>query len=186
MRPLPARWRRMLCAIGIAAFFWLIGFIVFLVMMSRPIDELAPGSVDGIVVLTGGSGRVQAGIAALERGVGKRLLVSGVNPDLAPGVIRSAIGGSQDIAACCIDLGDRARDTEGNAAEALAWADRQGYRSLAVITSDWHMLRAMVEFRRIDPERRIVPIPVEGGAGPLRLVLEYNKYLYARARALLG
>lgn len=173
-----------LCAVAFAA--WAIGLAVFLAALARPAMMPDPGSVDGIVVLTGAAGRVQAGLEALERGVGRRLLVSGVNPDLAPEIIRSAIGGSGESAACCIDLGDRARNTEGNAAEALAWADRHGYRSLAIITSDWHMMRALVEFRRLDPARRLVPVPVAGHASGFRIVAEYNKYLVARARAALG
>lgn len=141
--------------------------------------------VEGIVVLTGSPGRIRTGVDALKAGIGDRLLISGVNPELAGDVIRSALPADARLQACCIDLGRAARDTEGNAAEAVRWAQAHGFDSLAVVTSDWHMRRSLLEFDRLDHDLSIYPVPVQGEAGWPHLAKEYSKYLIARARAWL-
>jgi uncharacterized SAM-binding protein YcdF (DUF218 family) len=166
-----------------AVLIWFLGFLGFSwsIPRSQPIALLNP--VDGIIVFTGSAGRIQAGITALEQGLGQRLLISGVNSDLSSDVIRSAIGGKEDLARCCIDLGRTARDTEGNALEAIKWAHHRDYDKILVITADWHMRRSLIELNRHGHGLMIHALPVKSEAGPGRLMIEYHKFLAAWTRA---
>ena len=158
-------------------------------------DRTAP--TDAIVVLTGGRLRLEAGLALLAAGKGKRLFISGVNPRIDRAVLLRALGPAAERQACCIVLGRRSDDTFGNAAETAAWMRRQGYASLRLVTSWYHMRRALLEFRRAMPRLTIVPQPVFalhvdpedwwGRHGAALLVLgEYQKYLAAWLRSALS
>lgn len=185
-RTKPKTWHRALLALGTLALLWLAGFGWFAVTLPvAPAWSSLPPQ-DAVVVLTGSRGRIDAGLAALEAGVADRLLISGADPALAPEVIESAILANAERAACCIELGQVALNTEGNAAEVIAWADTHGYRRIALITADWHMRRSLVEFRRRGHGLTITPIPVGSQVGLPRLALEYSKYLIARLRAIFA
>ncbi|MFQ5346885.1 MAG: YdcF family protein [Rhodothalassiaceae bacterium] len=163
---------------------WLAGLVWF--VATEPDLPLLPadGRVDAVVVLTGSAGRIAAGLEVLKSGRARRMLVSGVDPELPLSALRPAIPADEDLFRCCIDLGRAARNTEGNAAEAVAWARAHGHRSLAVVTADWHMRRSLLEFARHPDAPRLYAIPVAGDAGLARLFLEYNKYLVAALRRL--
>lgn len=166
-------------AIQVLAGLWVGGFIWFLLTLPAPANRPIGYKVDGIVVLTGSAGRVAEGIASLEQGIGDRLLISGVNPQLASTTIRRAIGGDEDLSACCIDLGREALDTRGNAAETAEWARRNGYGRLEIITADFHMKRALLELRRQMPEADFFPHSVDSERRIDRLAIEYTKYIIA-------
>ncbi len=151
-------------------------------------DETTP--TDAIVVLTGGRLRLEAGLALLAAGKGRRLFISGVNPRVDRGVLLRALGPAAEREAGSIVLGRRSDDTAGNAMETADWMRREGYTSLCLVTSWYHMRRALVEFRRAMPQLTIVPQPVFathvdpedwwGRHGAVLLVLEeYGKYLAA-------
>lgn len=161
---------------------WLGGLVWFANRLPEPVTAAPEMRVDGIVVLTGGNGRIQAGLASLKAGTGKRLLISGVNRDLATETIRRAIGGDDSLFDCCIDLGREALDTGGNADETATWAALHGYRTLQVVTAANHMPRSLVEFHRRMPDLDLVPHPVADEARPSRLAVEYTKYLAALLR----
>lgn len=184
-RTKPKTWRRVLLASGALALLWLAGFGWFVVTLPVTPAWTSLPPQDAVVVLTGSRGRIAAGLAALEAGVADRMLISGADPALAPEVIESAILANAERAACCIELGQVALNTEGNAAEVIAWADTHGYHRIALITADWHMRRSLVEFRRHAHGLTLTPIPVRSEVGLPRLALEYSKYLIARLRAIL-
>lgn len=154
-------------------------------------------ATDAIVVLTGGSLRVQSGLALLAAGKAKKLFVSGVyhGTDLAA-LLRSDHALSER-AACCIVLGYEADNTQGNATETAAWMRQEGFHSLRLVTSSYHMPRSLLEFSRAMPEVRIIAHPVFPervkqerwwawpGTASL-IVAEYQKYLLALARPVLG
>lgn len=155
--------------------------------------SLASAHADGIVVLTGGSARIATAIKLLEQGSARRLLISGVHPSSSLAAIRSAVKGKRETFDCCVDIDRAAMDTYGNAEEARKWADRYGFRSLIVVTSDYHMPRSLVEMRRTMPEIEFFPHPVNYGPlqadswfsnpGTLKIVAsEYLKYLAALVR----
>lgn len=172
-------------SVGAAAVVWLAGFLWFLATLPQPGGAEAGPGVDGIVVLTGGPGRVQAGLDSLARGNGRRLLISGVNRDLASETIMNAIaGGSAPV--CCVDLGRKARDTRGNAIEAAEWARQHDFHSLLVVTADYHLPRALIEFGRIIKDVKLVAGAVDSHASYLSMASEFNKYLFSIARDRMG
>lgn len=146
---------------------------------------------DGIVVLTGGPERISSAIRLLEERAAGRLLISGVHPQTTAHELRRVTGTGRDLFRCCIDLDRRAPDTRGNAEEARQWADERGYSRLLIVTSDYHILRAMKEFSRAMPKTELVACPVAGrdGRDPLQNMTslrlwfaEYVKYLLALMR----
>jgi uncharacterized SAM-binding protein YcdF (DUF218 family) len=149
-------------------------------------------ATDAIVVLTGGSQRVQAGLQLLAAGKAKKLFVSGVYHGTDVAALLHEQRQSPDAIACCIVLGHTADNTYGNALETEAWVRQEGYKSLRLVTANYHMRRALLEFTRAMPEVRIVPHPVFPEAvreqwwawpGTLDLIIgEYDKYLWALAR----
>lgn len=185
-------WLAGLSALG--AMLVLAGFLVFLDSLSRQETEFGR-SVDGIAALTGGPDRIGDALSVLEEGRAKRLLISGVNTQITDAVlIRKS--GHQNLFQCCIDIGRSALNTVGNAIETANWARRHGYRSILVVTSNYHMPRAMVELRRHLKNVELVAHPVINDsvrpdlwwqdAGLARLLFgEYLKYLVAEARSRL-
>jgi uncharacterized SAM-binding protein YcdF (DUF218 family) len=139
-----------------------------------------PAHADGIVVLTGGAGRVELGLQLLEQGRADRLLISGVGPtaSFAELVHRAEVDPSL---APRVTLGRAAHSTRGNAAETAQWVQHWAISSLLVVTSFYHMPRAMAEMRRGLPGVALYPVPVTPPDGvPLRLlVAEYSKFLGA-------
>lgn len=164
---------------------WAGGFLWFALALPRGAGLGEGAEVGGIVVFTGSPGRIDAGLAILAEGRGRRLLVSGVDPTLSTATIRAAIRADDRLFDCCIELGRAALDTEGNAAEAVAWARAGGFESLALVTSDWHVRRSMLEISRHDHRLVVHPVAVPSGARAGRLFLEYHKYLFAALRAFL-
>ncbi len=127
----------------------LLGFFVFASAATRR-AEPAVRAADGIVVLTGGvERRIDAGLGLLKQGLGRRLLISGVNQNTSS---RELLAGWRSLEACCIDLGYEAQDTIGNALETRAWAARHGFKRLIVVTSSYHMPRSIAELRREMPD----------------------------------
>lgn len=185
---------------AIVAGIWAVGFLLFTATLPSAANQVMPVS-DGIVVLTGEGKRLTVAVGLLRGGTGQRLLVSGVGQGIGERSLRRVLGlagepneSEEDIFSCCIDLGHEARDTEGNAAEAVAWAKTHGYSSLCVVTASYHMPRAILEIRRLAPHLELVPYPVfpdqvivkKWWAFPgtaWALSAEYNKYLIARVRA---
>ncbi len=178
---------------GLAGIALAAGFVAF---ASSVADRRAPADAhaEGIVVLTGGSARIEGALKLLAEGRAKRLLISGVNPSVDFKALAGTIDRDLEVAlACCVDLGRDARDTAGNAAEARDWVRQKGYRSLIVVTSDYHMPRSMAELAEAMPRIKLIPYPVTNpdlhldtwwsNASAFALLLrEYGKYLLATAR----
>ncbi len=164
--------------------FWALGFALFAVTLPGP---AADGATDAIVVLTGGPGRVRHGLALLETGQAKRMLVSGADRRVRPHELAAEYGVSKQLIDCCVDLGHESVDTRSNAEETAAWARRRGFRSIRLITTDWHMPRARYELgRMVDPGVKIVTDGVVSEPGLVALLKEYNKYLLRRFAAPIG
>jgi uncharacterized SAM-binding protein YcdF (DUF218 family) len=179
-----------LCALG--AVVLVFGFVLFATSVMRdPVDVTE--TADGIVVLTGGEARIQAGAKLLREGRGKRLLISGVNRHTTRDDVLRISGLDSKTFVCCVDLGYEALDTVGNADEARTWANSHGYTQLILVTSSYHMPRSLAELALAMPDVRIIPHTVTPRNFPetgwwlhvqtTRLLLsEYLKYLPAAAR----
>lgn len=152
--------------------------------------------VDGIVVLTGGSQRVQDAVALLAARHGRKLLVSGVHERTGREELARHVRGARDLLDCCVDLGKGARNTIGNAIEARRWVQSNGFTSLLVVTSNYHLPRTLMEFRHALPGVRIVGHPVVSDMAPTEhiwrdpdmfrlMMLEYGKFMLARLRHMV-
>lgn len=167
-----------------------------LFVSALPVPPAKLPRADGIVALTGGESRLDAAVALLERGVGRRLLISGVDPATTKETLgRLSHGGARF--ACCADIGYAAQDTRGNAAEAAQWARDNDFKSLVIVTARYHMPRALSEFHAAMPEGSFIAEPVEQDGVALkdwwrhpRTVLllhrEYVKYLASLAVAAMA
>ena len=157
-----------------------LGFALFAVTLGEPAAPDTP-MVDAIVVITGGKGRIEHATALLAEGKGKRLLIAGADPAVRKADLVRRLGGKQKLFECCVDLGSESVDTRSNAEEAKRWLERRHYKSLRLVTSDWHMRRARYEFNRhIDRDIRIIPDAVRTEPNFMTLFAEYNKYLLRR------
>jgi uncharacterized SAM-binding protein YcdF (DUF218 family) len=173
-----------------------VGFVGFLSQL-RAIEVNPSSKADGIVVLTGGSSRVSDAMELLAGGYGKRLLISGVHPTNAASDISRSLPDNQSLLSCCVDLDRSAVNTRSNAAETRRWARERGFKSLIVVTSNYHMPRAIVELSHAMPDVELIPFSVIGdkwrdepwwtsGATVRLLLSEYAKYVAAEVRVRLA
>lgn len=157
-----------------------LGFALFAVTLGMPAAVDSP-KVDAIVVITGGKGRIEHAAGLLAEGKGKRLLIAGADPSVRKVDLVRRLGGKEKLFDCCVDLGSESVDTRSNAEEAKRWIDRHRYKSMRLVTSDWHMRRARYEFnRQLDKDIEIVPDAVRTEPNFMTLFAEYNKYLLRR------
>jgi uncharacterized SAM-binding protein YcdF (DUF218 family) len=174
---------------------WLGAFFSFAYDIEVHSPDAAQKS-DGIVILTGTTDRLTAGFELLKSGVGVRLLISGVNSQISRETLRQAIGESDAVMTCCVDLGRLAKDTVGNAYETALWAEENKFKSLLVVTSSYHIPRSLVELKRQMPDLTLRPFAVHDEKVPVEkwwknprvtyiLAAEFNKYLFSLFRARL-
>jgi uncharacterized SAM-binding protein YcdF (DUF218 family) len=162
---------------------WALGFGVFLLTLGKPIEGRR---TDAIVVLTGGPGRIARGLDVLRAGDAQRMLVSGVDPDVRPRELAAQFKNDRKLFDCCVDLGHEAVDTRSNAEETAEWVREHDYKSVRLVTSDWHMARARLELSHALPEIDIVGDGVRSKPGYGMLFREYHKFLVRRAALWLG
>ncbi len=170
------------------------GFLWF--VMQVPAEEVTlDRKADGIVVLTGAASRIPDAIELLAEQRGQRLLITGVHRSTSAREIARLMPLYSQYFGCCIDLDRSAINTFGNATETRRWAREHNFNSLIVVTSNWHMPRAMAELGHQLPEVTLIPFPVlsekikseSWWSGEIvRLLLsEYMKYLFAVVRLRL-
>ncbi|HZV83471.1 MAG TPA: YdcF family protein [Brevundimonas sp.] len=189
---------KFLSFIAILALIWVIGLFAFADRVRGLAPASEPERADAIVALTGPSAeRVNAAIRLLEQDKGERVLISGVNREVRRQELRALTPGSNRLFNCCVDLGFEAEDTLGNAQEIAAWAASKDYDSLIVVTSDYHMPRALTEIRAAAPGVRLTAYAIEtpsldnsrwwrAAVTARRMTLEYMKYLAALGRATIA
>jgi uncharacterized SAM-binding protein YcdF (DUF218 family) len=194
----PRGWLRVavVAVVAIGFFGAAIGFVGFLSLL-RGAEVYPDRKADGIVVFTGGSSRVSDAMELLAGGYGKRLLISGVHPTNAASDISRSLSDNQSLLSCCVDLDRSAVNTRSNAAETRRWTRERGFKSLIVVTSNYHMPRAIVELTHAMPDIQLIPFAVVGekwrdepwwtSGATLRLLLsEYVKYVAAEVRVRLA
>jgi uncharacterized SAM-binding protein YcdF (DUF218 family) len=97
---------------------------------------------------------------------------------------------------CCVDLDHSATNTIGNAVETRRWVEERRFKSVIVVTANYHMPRAMAELEHELPGVALVPYAVvsdrvrienwwDNPSTARLLILEYLKYIVARSRMVL-
>ena len=161
---------------------WLLGFAWFALVLPGPAGN---ERADAIVVLTGGSNRLERGFDLLERGVAPKMLISGVDRQVRPGELAAVYRVPSDRLRCCVTLERQSIDTRSNADEVARWVRRQRVTSIRLVTNDLHMRRARFELGRNVPETLvIISDAVPSDPGFAALALEYHKYLFGLAASL--
>jgi len=163
---------------------YVLGYAAFAVMLPKPAGNQR---TDAIVVLTGGSGRLERGFELLEHGVSRKMLISGVARTVRPQELAEVYHVDPRLLACCVTLGRESFDTRSNADEVAHWVDRRHVRSIRLVTNDLHMPRADYELRkRIGGDLEILADAVPSRPSVAAIFIEYNKYLLGRAADLIG
>ncbi|MGC1300841.1 MAG: YdcF family protein [Caulobacteraceae bacterium] len=180
------------------AVIWGVGLWAFAARVADSTPAADPPRADGVVALTGASSlRIEAATELLEQGLGQRLLISGVNREATRAQVRETTSSAGRAFDCCVDLGFEAENTLGNARETAGWARYHHYRTLIVVTADYHMPRAIQELHAAMPHVTLYPYPVatqtldarRWWATPdsaRRTAIEYCKYLAVLGRNALS
>lgn len=188
--------RNLVFAAVACVFFFAAGFGVFAQYIGSMETPAEVEAADAIVVVTGGYARLTPAIDLLRDGKGKRLLISGVNPMARPSEIRVATGVDKKLFDCCVDIDKAALNTIGNATESAKWIRSHKFRTVIVVTNNYHMPRTLLELQRALSRVELRPYPVvlnrlDHGAwlqnpDAVRVLLtEYSKYLAALVRNFL-
>ncbi|MDV7338109.1 YdcF family protein [Terasakiella sp. A23] len=175
---------------------WTGGFIAFLDLVPRTVQD-QDSLTDGIVVLTGGTKRLNTGLELLSDQKAQKMLISGVYRGVDLEELLSLSKESPQELECCIDIGHEADNTRGNARETADWVEKTGFQTVRLVTANYHMPRSLLEFSFHLPYTTIIAHPVFPehvkvdqwwrwpGTAAL-LVGEYNKYLLVWVRQELA
>lgn len=163
---------------------WLLGFAWFAIALPQPQNG---GKTDAVIVLTGGGGRISRGLEALNKGWARRMLVSGVDREVRPHEFALGYEVPDRLMNCCVTLGFDSVDTRSNAGESARWIARNKFKSVRLVTTDWHMRRATYELKRIVPKDVTIVRDAVPSQPSLRILfLEYHKLLARRLAVLWG
>lgn len=183
-------------AAALLAALWVAGLVWF-AGKAAGAPRPGPARTDAIVVLTGGSERIATGLTLLAQRRADQLFISGVETGVALDELLVLAERTPGVLDHRITVGYRAADTLGNAEEAAGWMRARGFRSLRLVTPNYHMPRSLLAFRRLLPDIAIHPHPVQPETvhlddwwlwpGTTRLLIsEYHKYLASWLRFALS
>ena len=171
-------------AIALGLLLYVLGYALFAVLLPRPAGD---ERTDAVVVLTGGAGRLERGFDIVQRGLARRMLISGVERTVRPAELAEVYGVDPRLFECCVVLGRESFDTRSNADEVARWVERRRIRSIRLVTHDLHMPRARYEVRkRVGQSLVIVTDAVLTQPDFSDIFVEYNKYLLGRLADLIG
>ncbi len=173
------------------------GFAIFTSKITHMQQAKTVPAADAIVVLTGGTDRLKPAIELLKKGAGKKLLISGVNADTSKLQLIGAYNISPELSECCVDLDQIAVNTVGNAKQTAKWLRENRFKSVILVTSNYHMPRAEKELHRLAGTVKITPFPLVNSdlrhwkwleqPDAFRLILtEYLKFILTSARHLFA
>jgi len=169
---------------GVLVLVWALGFAAFMLLLPPPLEGW---TTDAIVVPTGGAGRIDRGLALIQAHQARRMLVTGVAPGVRPIDLALEYRTAPSVFACCVDLGADAVDTRSNAEETARWVATHDYRTVRLVSSDWHVPRARMELAAVlGPHVQIMGDGVPGTPRLGTLVNEYNKLILRRIALWIG
>jgi uncharacterized SAM-binding protein YcdF (DUF218 family) len=182
-----------ICAAPVVALAALLGGFLWFAVHIADREPSLDRAADGIVALTGGASRITDAVELLASGRGRRLLITGVAPTTNTAELVRLAPDHERWFGCCIDLDYTAVNTIGNAVQTRRWALERGFRSLVVVTSGYHMPRALLEIGHRLPDVTLIPFPVVteqhrgepwwSHVGTAKIfVFEYLKFIVAAAR----
>ena len=115
-----------------------------------------------IVILTGGANRIKDGLKIIEdfknsKNINYKILVSGTGMGFTKSSLKKKLGPNfnSQLIQCCIDLDGISKNTSTNAIETFKWASKNDIKEFILITSNYHMPRAILEFNNIMPNLKI-------------------------------
>jgi uncharacterized SAM-binding protein YcdF (DUF218 family) len=186
-------------------FSWVVGFFLFVGNIKISWEELVSENqevmqrTDAIVTVTGGSERIRHALFLLDNDMADKLFISGVNKEVKLSELLTLHGYSkekQQLLSSRIELGYSAEDTIQNAEEISSWVKKNGFKSLRLVTSNYHIRRAYLELHHELPNVKII----SHGVVPINiridrwwnypstrslLISEYNKFIAANIRIML-
>ncbi|MDX1974872.1 MAG: YdcF family protein [Rickettsiales bacterium] len=189
--------KKILCSFVFLAALWASGLVWFAQKIpTAPLAE--PPWADAIIVLTGGSGRLDYGMQLLAANRGKMLFISGVGANISVrDIIRQSSTETRreltEAHYASIAIGPSAKNTIGNAEEIKQWLAGKPYKHLLVVTSNYHMPRSQSELQTMLPDMILTPAPVFSDEFDANhwltdkssrglLLLEYHKYIASKLR----
>lgn len=186
-----------ICLYGFIPLFilWAAGLFWFAAQVNRPPVD-GEEETEAIIALTGGTERVSTAVDLLKHGKAQKLLISGVNRKVDWLLLAQTIDELPPELTDNIVLGHVACNTEGNALESRDWMEKNGFKTLRLVTASYHMPRSYSEFKNIMPEMTILPYPVfpqtfkhdewwKWRGSTALIISEYSKYLFVSFRHLL-
>lgn len=170
----------------------LLHFNYFLLKIKKyeflPIEE---NIVEGIVVLTGDKYRISEGLSLLEKKIGNKLLISGVNSKIPLNVIKNEFPKYDELFNCCIEFDNTSSNTFENIREAYVWKLNNNINTILIVSSDYHLPRVELESNRLLLKEETHYYGVEYKSQKInirmkKLIVEYVKYLRTKVSLSIG
>jgi uncharacterized SAM-binding protein YcdF (DUF218 family)/glycosyltransferase involved in cell wall biosynthesis len=169
-----ARRRSLQTVVAVAAVFFILFYTPAVWWAAKPLYlSEPPRPVDAIVVFGGGVGesgqagggyqeRVVAAVELYRAGYAPAIVFSsGFRFAMREAEVMRDLAVVNGIPAEAITLEDRAADTHDNVVFTNAILQRHGWRSILLVSSPYHMRRALLTWRTAAPDVSVVPIPVK-------------------------
>ncbi len=170
------RWRAGRLAAGIVLVLVLVAGALPHFLVGRA-TEVPPAGADAIFVLTGGENRIAEGFRAWREGKGRDLFILGAGRDARLEQVLPGHGALGPGERGRVRLEGWSRNTFENAISAKSFVMINGYRSVILVTSDYHVPRALRAFLTVlPPDVSVSVLPVRsagrwGAATPRTLKL---------------
>ena len=170
--------------------FWFGGFCIFAYKINNFTTDIQVNT-DAIIVLTGGRNRISEAAKLYNADLAKHMFISGVAKDITLENIQN----TQHIKikeSKTVEIGYNAANTVENANETKEWVRKNNINSIRLVTSNYHIFRSLIEFRKHLSDTKILLHPVYSEYIEKKwwtswqtfslIFKEYNKFIYAYIR----